>query len=102
MACFAVIVSVIVIVNGSDKAPVTKAPATTEPARVVVSVVTQEQQLQAIMDDAMRRWPYLNTPAGVEATREMIRVRDRWLELGLTPVQALRAAVEEVAPKYAK
>lgn len=71
------------------------------PEAAAIPEPTTKQQLHAIMDKAMRRWPYLNTPAGLEASREMIQVRDRLLAEGHPPVEALRTAVEQVAPKHA-
>ncbi len=62
----------------------------------------EERQLRMLMDDAMRRWPYLNTADGVEATREMIQVRNRLIANGTPPVEALRLSIEQVAPKYAR
>lgn len=61
-----------------------------------------ERQLRMLLDDAMRRWPYLSTADGVEATREMIQVRNRLIANGTPPVEALRSAIEQVAPKYAR
>lgn len=53
------------------------------------------------MRDAMQRWPYLGTPDGLQATREIIQARDSLLAEGYAPAQALRIAVEQVAPKHA-
>lgn len=59
-----------------------------------------EAELKSIMDDAIKRYPYLSTTAGLKATREMLAERDRRLRLGESPQDALHGAVQMVAPKH--
>lgn len=73
-----------------------KAPVLTPAPRPLSPV---EAELKSIMDDALERYPYLGTPAGLEATRQMIVERDRRLRQGASPQDALRGAVNSVAPK---
>ena len=59
-----------------------------------------EMQVQETMSEALRTYPYLNTEQGLEATREIISVRNQLLTQGVSPVSALQQAISQVAPKH--
>lgn len=61
-----------------------------------------EEQLRAIMNDALRTHPYLATPEGLEDTRKMIIIRDRLIAEGMRPQDALRDAIGQVVGKTVK
>lgn len=61
-----------------------------------------EEQLRAIMNDALRTHPYLATPEGLEDTRKMIIIRDRLFAEGMRPQDALRDAIGQVVGKTVK
>lgn len=57
-------------------------------------------QVQEMMSEAIHAYPYLNTDQGVEATREIIAIRNQLLDQGVLPLPALRMSIEQVAPKH--
>ncbi len=72
-------------------------PAQTQPA----PEKSVDAQVQGVMSEALHAYPYLNTEQGLEATREIIATRNQLLNQGAPPVDALRMAIQEIAPKYA-
>ena len=74
----------------------------TQPAPALPTVEKSvDAQIQEMMSEAMRSYPYLNTDQGLEATREIIATRNQFLNQGIPPIEALRMAIQEIAPKYA-
>lgn len=59
-----------------------------------------EVQVQETMSEALRTYPYLTTEQGLEATREIISVRNQLLTQGVPPVTALQQAISQVAPEH--
>ena len=59
-----------------------------------------EVQIQETMREALNAYPYLNTEQGLEATREIISVRNQLIAQGFARVTALRLAIGQVAPKH--
>ena len=55
---------------------------------------------QRVWHEALQRYPYLRATEGLQAVRELIAVRRARLLQGERPEDALRAAIEEVVPKY--
>lgn len=86
-----------------SKRPQVSAQATAKPAPFIKLPPSQAEQqkleLQQILHEALQRYPYLST-AGKQATLELMAERDRRLRQGDSPKNALRAAIETVAPKY--
>lgn len=89
---------VAVWMNGASD---TGAPVATSNVSLQDSTAKPEAELKAILDDAIKKYPYLATTAGLEATREIIAERDRRWRAGESPQDALRGALQAVAPKYA-
>lgn len=89
---------VVVWMNGASD---TVAPVATSNMALPDSTARTEAELKAILDDAIKKYPYLATTAGLQATREIIVERDRRLRAGESPQDALRGALQAVAPTYA-
>lgn len=87
-----------------SKRPQVSAQATAKPAAFTKLPPSQAEQqkleLQQILHEALQRYPYLSTVAGKQATLELMAERNRRLRQGDSPKNALRAAIETVAPKY--
>lgn len=87
-----------------SKQPQVSAQATAKPAPFTKLPPSQAEQqkleLQQILHEALQRYPYLSTAAGKQATLELMAERDRRLRQGDSPKNALRAAIETVAPQY--
>jgi hypothetical protein len=69
-------------------------------ALVASDATKTEQELERMMDAAMQRYLYLNTEDGLEALREMVRLRDKLLAQGHSPQDSLQMAIEAVAPLH--
>lgn len=57
--------------------------------------------LQTASQQAVRDYPYLDTPEGSEAIELILASRDAKIGRGMTPGDALRSAVATIAPKFA-
>lgn len=60
----------------------------------------QANDLQAVSDQAVKDYPYLDTPAGAEALQLIIMRRDTLIGQGIKPAEALSRAVSLIAPKF--
>lgn len=74
---------------------VTQAVETRSTQRQVATSLAQASA-QAVAD-----FPYLDTEDGEEALELIVSLRDSKIAKGMTPAQALREAVEKIAPKFA-
>lgn len=76
-----------------------------ERATEQVEVKNQRRQeanaLETVSTQAVTDYPYLDTPEGAEALELIIASRDAKISRGMQPAQALREAVNTIAPKFA-
>lgn len=72
-------------------------------ARVLQRQAQQKavSELQAASNQAVKDFPYLDTPDGAEALDLIILSRDRKAAAGMPIAQALREAVAAIAPRFA-
>lgn len=61
----------------------------------------QKRDLEVVVADIVRRWPYLDTPAGASALKLIVAERDERIRRGADPAVALRDAAASIAPKHA-
>lgn len=79
-----------------------------EVMKIAETRITQRQAaqqghaaLQAASAQAVIDFPYLDTEEGAEALELIVMSRDRKMASGIAPAQALREAVQAIAPRFA-
>lgn len=72
-------------------------------AQEVETTLTAKQQQQLLKEageQAVKDYPYLDTPAGADALEAIIAMRDAAIARGVAPHKALTAAVAKIAPRF--
>lgn len=82
-------------INDNIRAAAEQAAETRITARQVV------QDVDAVAAQAVKDYPYLDTPEGQDAMDAIVALRDAKMRAGTPAVQALQEAVNKLAPKFA-
>ncbi len=70
-------------------------------AQAELRAADEAKALKAVSDQAIKDYPYLDTKDGEEALDLILAARDKRIQRGMSPADALAEAVKAIAPKFA-